>query len=90
MAETRRIQDELNGVRDIVGRISEDVGVLSDRAKKAGKQATHAVSEFSEDALDRGRKAARYAANEVKEHPIATLAIGAAVGLLVTALLTRR
>lgn len=112
MAETRRLQEELNGVRDLVGRLSEDVGEIAGRAKKAGRKAGAAISDFSEDAIDtgrnaarkagaaisdfsdeaitQGRKAARRAAHEVKEHPVATLAVGAAVGLIVTALIMRR
>ncbi len=112
MPETRRLQEELNGVRDLVGRLSDDVGEIAHRARKASRKAGEAITDLSEDAIDQGRKAARKAgaaisdfsdeaidrsrqvarraAHEVKEHPIATLAIGAAVGLIVTALLTRR
>lgn len=112
MPETRRLQEELNGVRDLVGRLSEDVGDIAHRAKKASRKAGAAISDFSEDAIDQSRKAARKAgeaisdfsdeaidrsrkvarraAHEVKEHPVATLAVGAAVGLIVTALIMRR
>ena len=66
-------------------RVDEARRALDDTAHKASEF----VSDFADEAVDRSRKAARYAAHEVKEHPVTTLAVGAAVGVLVAAIIMR-
>ena len=67
-------------------RVDEARRALDETAQKAGEF----VSDFADEAVDRGRKAARYAVREVKEHPVTTLAVGAAVGVLIAAILMRK
>jgi len=92
MNETTRKAAE--GVREVIDRLSEDVAQVSGKARKALSESTHKasefVSDFADDAADRSRKAARYAVREVREHPMTTLAVGAAVGVLVAAVLMRK
>jgi ElaB/YqjD/DUF883 family membrane-anchored ribosome-binding protein len=90
MTDTSKFQDEIDGMRSALRRASEEVAALSVRARKAGQQASAAVAEFADEAGAQGRKAARYAVREVREHPGVALAVGAAIGLVVTALLMRR
>jgi ElaB/YqjD/DUF883 family membrane-anchored ribosome-binding protein len=51
-------------------------------ASEAGEFGSR-VREFAEDASDRSLKAGKYAVRQVREHPVTTLAVGAAVGGLV-------
>jgi ElaB/YqjD/DUF883 family membrane-anchored ribosome-binding protein len=92
MSETTRKAAE--GVREVIDRLSEDVAHVSGKARKALGESAHKasefVSEFADEAADRSRKAARYAVREVREHPVTTLAVGAAVGVLVAAILMRK
>ena len=87
MTDTRRTG---NGVRDVL----EDVAQFGGRARKALDDTAHRAGEFASDIADeavtRGRKAGQYVVREVKEHPVATIAIGAAVGVLVAAILMRK
>ena len=73
----------LKGVRE---RVEEARRALDEAVHKAGELA----SDFADEATAGGRRAARVVVREVKEHPMATLAVGAAVGVLITALLLRR
>jgi len=79
---------------DAVRGVLEDVAQFGGRARKALDDAGHRAGEFATDFADeavvRGRKAAKYAVREVKEHPVTTIAIGAAVGVLVAAILMRK
>jgi ElaB/YqjD/DUF883 family membrane-anchored ribosome-binding protein len=89
MAERRVAEDE-DDVRSALRRVGEEVQALSERARKAGQRASEAVGEFAGEASDRGRRYAKIAVREVKEHPVTTLAVGAAVGLIIAAVLMRR
>jgi ElaB/YqjD/DUF883 family membrane-anchored ribosome-binding protein len=89
MTDTRRIPGSDN-VRAVLEDVAEFSGrarrVLDDTAHRAGELAT----DIGDEVVTRGRKAAKYAVREVKEHPMATIAIGAAVGVLVAAILMRK
>lgn len=85
----KRAADDVDDVRDALRRVGEDVAALSEKARRAGQRATEVVSDFAEEASERGRRAARFAVREIKEHPVTTLAVGAAVGVLVAAILMR-
>lgn len=83
MTTTRRTAE--SGLRTVMDRVDEARRALDETAHRASEL----VSDFADDAVDRSRKAARYAVREVKEHPVTTLAIGAAVGVLVAAVIMR-
>jgi ElaB/YqjD/DUF883 family membrane-anchored ribosome-binding protein len=87
MTDTRRAGG--NG-GDAVRGVLEDVAQFGGRARKALDETAHRAGEFAHDVAVRGRKAAKYAVREVKEHPVTTIAIGAAVGVLVAAILMRK
>lgn len=86
---------ENNGsVSGLAGRVAEDMSDFSEKARRAfGESATRA-SEFAGDVADQavrgGKKAAKFVTREVKEHPLRTLAIGAAVGAVVAAVIMLR
>lgn len=82
MATSGRVESGLKAVMD---RVDEARKALDETAHKAGDF----VSDFADDAVDRSRKAARYSVRQVKEHPVTSLAVGAAVGVLVAAILMR-
>jgi len=77
--------EEGGGVRGVRERVDEARRALDDTIHKASEVA----QDLADEAVSRGRKVARVAVREVKEHPIASLAIGAAVGVLITALIVR-
>ena len=91
MTDTRKAAE---GVRNVIDRLSEDVAQVSGKARRAlddtAHKATEFVSDFADEAAVRGKKAARYAVREVREHPVTTLAVGAAVGVLIAAILMRK
>jgi ElaB/YqjD/DUF883 family membrane-anchored ribosome-binding protein len=82
MATSGRVESGLKAVMD---RVDEARKALDETAHRAGDF----VSDFTDDAVDRSRKAARYSVRQVKEHPVTSLAVGAAVGVLVAAILMR-
>jgi ElaB/YqjD/DUF883 family membrane-anchored ribosome-binding protein len=77
MSDTTR-----KGVKEMLGGVSESMSDFSGKAREM-------ASDFAEEAVARGRKAARYAVKDVKEHPIRYVTIGVAVGVLVAALIMR-
>jgi ElaB/YqjD/DUF883 family membrane-anchored ribosome-binding protein len=87
---TRRAGD---GVKAVIDRLSDDVAHASTKARRAiddtAHKASEFVSDFAETAADRSKRAAKYAVREVREHPVATLAIGAAIGVLIAAVVMR-
>lgn len=89
MSDTRRIPGS-----DNVRAVLEDVAEFSGRARRMLDESAHKAgdiaSDLADEAVTRGRRAAKYAVREVKEHPMATIAIGAAVGVLVAAIIMRK
>lgn len=81
-------------VRKVVNRMVEDVAELSGTARRALGDTAHKAGEVAHDIADeavvQGRRVAKAAVHEVREHPVRSIAIGAAVGVLVAAFLTRR
>lgn len=67
---------------------------FSEKARRALGDSAHRAGELAGDVADsavRGsRKAARFVVREVREHPLRTLAIGAAVGAVVAAVIMLR
>jgi ElaB/YqjD/DUF883 family membrane-anchored ribosome-binding protein len=77
-----------------VNRIVEDVADISDTARRALGETAHRAGEVAHDIADeavtQGRRVAKAAVTEVREHPVRSIAIGAAVGILIAAWLTRK
>lgn len=74
-----------SGMKSVRERVEEARRALEETIHKASEVA----SDLADEAAVRGRSAARIAVREVREHPMATLAIGAALGVLATALIYR-
>lgn len=74
---------------DAMSRLGDGAAYARDRARKAAEVSGRVIGEFAEEAGERGRKAAKYAVRQVRAHPLTTLAIGAAVGGVITYLLLR-
>jgi ElaB/YqjD/DUF883 family membrane-anchored ribosome-binding protein len=95
MADTRRATADTNGrLRSAVSRIAEDAAEISGTARRVLGETAHKASEIAHDVADeavtQSRRVARAAVHEVREHPVRSVAIGAAVGILIAAWLTRR
>jgi ElaB/YqjD/DUF883 family membrane-anchored ribosome-binding protein len=90
----KAVGEAAESIKHALHRISEDVVHLSDKARRVmdstGQKASALVEDIADEATTRGRQAARVAVREVREHPVRTIAIGAAIGVLVAAYLTRR
>jgi len=86
---------ETNGSASaLAGRVAEEMSDFSEKARRVfGESASHA-RELAEDVADQavrgGKKAAKFVTREVKEHPLRTLAIGAAVVAVVAAVIMLR
>lgn len=81
------------GIGSSVPSQTEKVGNMSeftDRARRALGSAQDFAGEFAEGAARSGRKAAKFVVREVREHPLRTLAIGAAIGAVVAAVIMLR
>lgn len=95
MADTRRVSAETNGrLKSAVSRIAEDAAEISDTARRVLGETAHKASDIAHDVADeavaQGRRVARAAVTEVREHPVRSIAVGAAAGILIAAWLTRR
>jgi ElaB/YqjD/DUF883 family membrane-anchored ribosome-binding protein len=84
-------KSETNGTASgLVNRVAEDMSEFSERARRALDDAGEFASDVADNAVRGGRKAAKFVVREVKEHPLRTLAIGAAVGAVVAAVIMLR
>jgi ElaB/YqjD/DUF883 family membrane-anchored ribosome-binding protein len=85
-------QIETNGsaAAKAAGRVAEDMADFADKAKRALGSAGEFAGDMAGGAVRGGKAAGRFVVKEVKEHPIRSLAIGAAVGILVAAWLMRK
>ncbi len=94
MADTRRVAESNGRLRSAVSRIAEDAAEISGAARRVLGDTAHKAGDFAHDVADeavtQGRRVARAAVHEVREHPVRSIAIGAAVGVLIAAWLTRR
>jgi ElaB/YqjD/DUF883 family membrane-anchored ribosome-binding protein len=74
--------------------VAEEMSDFSEKARRAfGDSASRAgdlAGDVADQAVRGGKKAAKFVTREVKEHPLRTLAIGAAVGAVVAAVLMLR
>lgn len=84
-------KSENNGsASGLAGRVAEDMSDLSERARRALGGAGEFASDVADNAVRGGKKAVKFVSREVKEHPLRTLAIGAAVGAVVAAVIMLR
>lgn len=79
-----------NSAGKLVDRVTDDMSDFSDRAKRALGDAGEFAGDVASGAARGGRKAAKFVVKEVREHPLRTLAIGAAVGAVVAAVIMLR
>lgn len=86
----RAAADIRNSVNAIAGRVAEDMSDFSDKAKRAMGGAGDFASDVATGAVRGGKKAAKFVVREVREHPLRTLAIGAAIGAVVAAVIMLR
>ena len=91
---TARKTENNGSASALAGRVAEEMSDFSEKARRVfGESASHA-RELAEDVADQavrgGKKAAKFVTREVKEHPLRTLAIGAAVGAVVAAVIMLR
>lgn len=90
MAGRRTETDFRNSAETLAGKVASDMSDLSDRARRALGGAQEFAGDFAEGAVKGGRKAAKFVVREVREHPLRTLAIGAAIGAVVAAVIMLR
>jgi ElaB/YqjD/DUF883 family membrane-anchored ribosome-binding protein len=87
-ATTRRTAHETNGV---IGRVAKNVAGLRESASRAVSDTAHRASglaaDFADEAATRSRVAAKAAVQEIRKHPATALAIGAAVGIVIAAVI---
>lgn len=82
--------DFRNSAEKMAGKVADDMSEFSDRARRALGGAQEFAGDFAEGAVKGGRKAAKFVVREVREHPLRTLAIGAAIGAVVAAVIMLR
>jgi len=91
MTTARRAAAEMNNsVNAMAGRVADQMSDFSDRAKRAMGDAGDFASDVATGAVRGGKKAAKFVVKEVREHPLRTLAIGAAIGAVVAAVIMLR
>lgn len=84
-------KSETNGTASgLAARVAEDMSDFSEKARKALGGAGEFAGDVADNAVRGGRKAVKFVSREVKEHPLRTLAIGAAVGAVVAAVIMLR
>ena len=88
------VEETGEALEDALERIASEATELSSKARKvlarSGRHAAEFAGEAADQARVRGHQAVRYASGEVREHPLATIALGVAFGTAVGILLSRR
>ena len=91
MSNARQTASEFrNSANKIAGRVADDMSDFSERAKRALGEASDFAGDVASGAVRGGKKATKFVVKEVREHPLRTLAIGAAVGAVVAAVIMLR
>ena len=91
MANTKQAAAEFRtSASKLVDRVADDMSDFSDRAKRALGDAGDFAGDVASGAVRGGKKATKFVVKEVREHPLRTLAIGAAVGAVVAAVIMLR
>lgn len=75
---------------DLAGRVAENMTDLSEKARRALGGVGEFASDAANSAVRGGRAATKFVVKEVREHPLRTLAIGAAIGAVVAAVIMLR
>ena len=90
MATGRRTESDYgNSVEGLAGKAG-GMSDFTDRARRAFGSAQDYAGDVAQGAVKGGQRAAKFVAREVREHPLRTLAIGAAVGAVVAAVIMLR
>jgi ElaB/YqjD/DUF883 family membrane-anchored ribosome-binding protein len=88
------VEDTGEAVEEALERIASEAAELSGKARKvlarSGRRASDVAHDAADHARTRGRQAITYTTHEVREHPLATIALGVAFGTAVGILLSRR
>lgn len=91
MANGRRTaEDNRNSAGHVADRVVGDMADFADKAKRALGDAGDFASDMSNKVARGGKKAGQFVVREVREHPLRTLAIGAAIGAVVAAVIMLR
>lgn len=91
MANGRRAAEEIrNSAGHLADRVVGDMSDFTDKAKRALGGAGDFASDVGRNVARGGKKAGRFVVKEVREHPLRTLAIGAAIGAVVAAVIMLR
>ena len=91
MARTRTYETNNNGAAEhLAGRVAESMTDFSERAKRAMHDASEIAGDVANKAVHSSKAATKFVVKEVREHPLRTLAIGAAVGAVVAAVIMLR
>lgn len=91
MANGRRAAEEIrNSAGQMADRVVGDMADFAERAKRALGEAGEFASDVGHRVARGGRKAGQFVVREVREHPLRTLAIGAAIGAVVAAVIMLR
>ncbi len=87
-------EDVSQAVKRALRRVSVEARNFSEDAQhvveKTGHRAAHIAEELAHDARVQGKRAAKLASQEVRRHPVAAIAVGAALGAATVWLLSRR
>ncbi len=75
---------------ELASRVAENMTDFSDKARRAMHGASEVATDVADRAVRSGKVATKFVVKEVREHPLRTLAIGAAVGAVVAAVLMLR
>jgi ElaB/YqjD/DUF883 family membrane-anchored ribosome-binding protein len=91
MANGRRTAEETtNTAGHLADRVVGDMSEFADKAKRALGGASEFASDVGYKVARGGKKAGKFVVREVREHPLRTLAIGAAIGAVVAAVIMLR
>jgi ElaB/YqjD/DUF883 family membrane-anchored ribosome-binding protein len=86
----RRAENLADKAAESLGRLSESAQQTMNRVTDAASQAANRVSERGQELWEMRGEAVDTARSYVREHPIATIGIAIAIGLLISRLTTRR
>ncbi len=75
---------------DLAGKVAENMTDFTDKARRAMHGASEIAGDVASKAVHGGKVATKFVVKEVREHPLRTLAIGAAVGAVVAAVIMLR
>lgn len=94
MAEDANLQDEIQALKNDLGSLRSDIGDLAKAVREMGQERARAwrssveegVSEATQAARERGRKAEAEFERNVSEHPWTTVLTALGVGFLIAKL----